>query len=663
MGALAAGFLLIPRLGLQPTFVNIGMFGALGGTLVLVSAVLPGSRRVVIATSALVVAMLAVFAALPAWDRQLLSSGAYKYSRDLDPETLDAMLRAGELEYYKEGAAGTVSVRRLAGARALAIDGKVDASNGGDMLTQRLLGLLPVLLHPQPRDALVIGLGSGVTADAVLGSGELQQVDIVELSPEVVEASAYFTRENHDVLKNPRARLLVADGRSQLQLAAREYDVIVSEPSNPWMAGVAALFTSEFFEAVRARLRTGGVFCQWAHTYEISEADLRSIVRTFGSVFPEGTMWLVGEGDLLLIATHNEPIEPRLAAIADRAGKGSVPEMLAAVGVPRDASAFVLLSLLTGSARELAAFGANAALQTDDRMSLEFSAARAMYSPPAGAAASLSALGERAALPAVVAQAVRGASAADWAARGGAVLQAKAFGTAYESFRRALLLSGRSADALRGSTDAAAGARRLDEHASSLEARATAEPDNVEVRVELSHVLAMLGRADAAIAATNDAARIGPTRAEPLEQLASILADIGDPARLAQVANELVARFPARVEGRYYQAAALFLAGRAGEAQRVVTGVLGVNPRHAKAQNLLGAVCAALENHECASAAFAAALALDPRDSSVYVNLGYLRLARGDLAAAAASFGEALTVDATSEAARKGLAQARAGKG
>ena len=81
-------------------------------------------------------------------------------------------------------------------SRALAIDGKVDASNAGDMLTQRLLGLLPVLLHPQPRDALVIGLGSGVTADAVLASGEIQHLDVVEISPEVVEASAYFDREN-----------------------------------------------------------------------------------------------------------------------------------------------------------------------------------------------------------------------------------------------------------------------------------------------------------------------------------------------------------------------------------------------------------------------------------------------------------------------------------
>ena len=217
------------------------------------------------------VVAIVTFAA-PEWDRDLISSGAYKYSRQIRAEDLEWSLRAGYLEYYKEGAAGTVSVRRLGGTRSLAIDGKVDASNAGDMLNQRLLGLLPTLLHPEPRDALVIGLGSGVTADAILASGEVQRLDVVEISPEVVEASAHFERENRRVLQNPALRLLVGDGRSHLRLSGRQYDVIVSEPSNPWMAGVAALFTREFFEAARARLRSGGVFCQWAHTYEIARA-------------------------------------------------------------------------------------------------------------------------------------------------------------------------------------------------------------------------------------------------------------------------------------------------------------------------------------------------------------------------------------------------------
>ena len=660
-GALSAGFVLIPRLGLQSSFVDISRIGAIGGITVATLALLQHTgRRALIGTFALVAAVTAVFGTLPDWDRQLLASGAYKYSRNLDSQVLDATLRAGTLEYYQEGAAGTVSVRRMGGSRALAIDGKVDASNAGDMLTQRLLGLLPVLLHDSPVDALVIGLGSGVTADAVFASGEVQRADVVEISPEVVEASAYFEHENRGVLKRPGVRLLIGDGRSHLQLSTRQYDVIISEPSNPWMAGVAALFTREFFDAARARLRPGGVFCQWAHTYEIAEQDLQSIVRTFASVFPNGTLWLVGDGDLLLIGTAADDIESRVAGIPERWRKGSVPALLADVGVAPDAAPFVLLSLFAGGPAELASYGSGAALQTDDRMSLEFTAVRALYAPPDGNASILRALRARAVPPGVVATALKRADARDWTARGVAGLRAAAFGLAHESFRRALALDSRAAVALRGSADAAAGARTEAEETTWLKALATAEPDNAPARVELSHVLAARGSTDEAIAVAVEATRIDPARAEPLEQLASIVADLGDGTRLARIADDLVTRFPAREEGRYYRAVALFLQGRAPDAERAIGRLLSVNPRHAKGQNLRGVACASVGNHACARAAFEASMKLNPRDSSVYVNLGHFHLERGDAAAAAGFFSEALALDPTATAARQGLTEARA---
>ena len=425
------------------------------------------------------------------------------------------------------------------------------------------------------------------------------------------------------------------------------------------MAGVAALFTSEFFEAARARLRSGGVFCQWAHTYEIDERDLRSIAHTFASVFPDGTMWLVGESDLLLIGSAAGNIESRFSAVAERSRLGSVPSLLNDVAVAPSAAPFVLFSLYAGGPNELAAFGRDAVLQTDDRMSLEFTAARAMYTPPEGNAV-LRALAADAAVPAVVAERMERAGAADWTARGHAALRARAFGMAHESFRRALALDTRSPDAFRGATDAAAGAQRLGEETTFLKGVAAAEPDNAAVRVELSHALATLGNAEEAIAAAMDAARIDPDSAEPLQQLASIFADVGDAVQLAPIANQLLKRFPTRDEGRYYQAAALFLAGRATEAERPIRTLLSVNPRHAKGQNMLGVVCASLGNHECAQAAFATSLELDPRDSSVYVNLAYLRVERGDAEAAAQLFSEALAIDTTSETARQGLANARA---
>ncbi len=115
-------------------------------------------------------------------------------------------------------------------------------------------------------------------------------------------------------------------------LGTETYDVIVSEPSNPWMAGIASLFTREFFEGARDRLAPGGVLCQWAHTYDISNADLRSIVATFLSVFPDGTMWLVGDADVLLVGS-TEPLEVRIEGIAAAMRRPGVAEDLATVGV------------------------------------------------------------------------------------------------------------------------------------------------------------------------------------------------------------------------------------------------------------------------------------------------------------------------------------------
>jgi spermidine synthase len=262
--------------------------------------------------------------------------------------------------------------------RSLVIDGKVDASNMGDMLTQRLLGLLPVLLHADPQEICIIGLGSGVTVGSALAPGVVRHADVVEISPEVVNASAFFERENGRALDMPGVRLIVGDGRSHLLLSARRYDVIVSEPSNPWMAGIGALFTREFFEAARARLKPDGLICQWAHTYDISPNDLRSIVRTFASVFPESTMWLVGEGDLLLIGSNGAAIESRLAAIATRWQLGSTPALLNDVAIAGSAAPFALLSMFAGGPAEVKRFGAGAAIQSDDRMALEFSTPRAI---------------------------------------------------------------------------------------------------------------------------------------------------------------------------------------------------------------------------------------------------------------------------------------------
>ena len=306
LGALLAGFALIPWLGLHDTIRVVAVLTAVAGAAIAVVA-RPSTSWLALGLAVVVCAGAWV---VPSWNPLLLSSGAYKYAPSLRGPDLETALTAGELPYYREGSTGTVAVRRLAGTMSLSIDGKVDASDAADMLTQRMLAHVPLLLHPAPKKAAILGLGSGVTLGSALTHG-LERAVVLEISPEVVEASRFFEAANHRALQNPATRLVVGDGRTHLLLGDEQYDVIVSEPSNPWMAGIASLFTQEFFEVAKSRLAPGGVLCQWAHTYDISDADLRSIVATFLSVFPNGTLWLVGEADVLLIGSTEPFDRPR----------------------------------------------------------------------------------------------------------------------------------------------------------------------------------------------------------------------------------------------------------------------------------------------------------------------------------------------------------------
>jgi tetratricopeptide (TPR) repeat protein len=239
-------------------------------------------------------------------------------------------------------------------------------------------------------------------------------------------------------------------------------------------------------------------------------------------------------------------------------------------------------------------------------------------------------------------------------------LKAESYTTASENFRRASALDPSNRDALRGASDAAGGANQQAEHRAWLEGLAQAAPANAAIRIELSRVRAAAGDFDGAVAAASEAQRLAPDDPRATEQLASVFADMGDVQRLVPLADQLVARYPDREEGRYYQATALMLRDRPAEAANAARRVVATNPAFAKAQNLLGAACASTNQRDCAEAAFAASIRLNPREPSSYVNLGLFYLQTARPANAADAFGEALALDPSSDAARDGLRQARA---
>ena len=584
-----------------------------------------------------------------------MSSGAYKYAAGAAGD-LQASLEAGELLYYGEGASGIVTVRRVAGTTSLAIDGKVDASNGGDMLTQKLLAHVPLMLHPSPRRVAVIGLGSGVTVGAALRH-PIDGIDVVEISPEVVAASAFFRRENRGALADPRTRLVEGDGRTHLLLSRSAYDVIISEPSNPWMAGIAALFTREFFTAARARLRPGGVFCQWAHTYDISEEDLRSIVATFAAVFPGGAMWLVGNGDLLLVGAA-APVADLLPNIERAWQREDAAADLATVRV----DPFGLLSLFVAEGRGLAAFGAGVE-QSDDRLALEFSAPRGIYGGAGRRnAEALREIGVRVPPPLVVRAVVDAATPAMWRNLGLMHLGAKAADRAYEALVRAVAADGSDSEALSALSRAARAAGREGSARALLEELTGREARNIPARVALSRLLASLGDADAAIGAAGEALRIAPSDAGAREQLASVLADAGDAVRLAPVVETMAKEQPERAGTLYYRAVLHFLRGEFPDAVSIGERAAAADPANGRVQNLLGAAFANLGRPDRARAAFEASLRADPTDPSALTNLGMFELMSSP-SAAAARFAEALVVDPGYRPALAGLADALARQG
>jgi spermidine synthase len=665
-GAVASSFVLIPAFGIQTLIRSAAIVLAMSGVAIVLRTrrtIASGMRLGAIAAGAAVVVMAI---AAPAWNQAVLANGGYRYATTLATGDIRVGLEAGRLLYYREGAAGTVSVRDVPGARSLAIDGKVDASNASDMLTQKLLAHLPLLMHPNPRRVCIIGLGSGVT----LGSSLVHPIDIadvVEISPEVVEASSYFSVDNRDALKNPRTRLILGDGRSHMLLSTEQYDVIVSEPSNPWMAGVASLFTREFFLAARSRLESGGILMQWAHTYNISDADLRSIVATFVSVFPEGSVWLVGDSDLLLLGA-TAPIAALDHGLSASWARPGVASDLAAVGV-RDP--FSILSLYVGGGADLRRYSAGAIVQSDDRLLLEYSAPRALYQAFQRAnVAQLNAVARSASQPAAVMRAYSDATSEQWRNRGLMQLKADATAAAYADLREALSRMPEDSAALHGLALAAIRQNRLEDverlfsgiaYGDTSRASAAAAPGGpatVPALVELSIVRAALGRPDEATAAARDAVLRNPADPAALRQLASMYADSGDEEALQRLIQLVEQTAADRAVLLYCRTRLAYVRGEYELAARLGEELAALDPADVNVRNLLGSAYAALGDNDRARQALEASLRIEPANPGVLVNLGTVALRAGDSTAAVERFSEALFLSPTHPAALSGLADA-----
>jgi spermidine synthase len=291
LGAAGAGLFLLPALGSLTaltaaawTHVTLGVGLALAA---------PGRLGPRLAVAGIVAALgVGAHLASPEPDLYRLNYGIVSMMRDIDRGTAPVPslkeLARGQVHPLRvlsveEGRSATVAVTSLWGGRQLTINGKVDASDNDP--TQVLLGQLPLILADSAKRVLVIGYGSGITTHSVL-THPVRRVETVELEPAVVRAGRFFSDLNGRDAHDPRSVIHLEDGRTHLAYTRDQYDVIVSEPSNPWIAGINNLFTIEFYRLVQRRLAPGGVFCQWIHGYEMSRPTLASLFGTLGQVFP-----------------------------------------------------------------------------------------------------------------------------------------------------------------------------------------------------------------------------------------------------------------------------------------------------------------------------------------------------------------------------------------
>ena len=405
LGAVLTGFVLVVAWGTQTTLraaLVINGLAALALAWAAARGIAEGSpddqRLRVRVLGAGVLGMLTILAAAaaPGWSTRLIDLGPTIYART----KMDAAQRRAFLEHrgtrqlaFKEGWNATVSVWENETGRSLRVNGKVDASDRGDMGTQVMLGLAPVAARPQATSALVIGFGSGVTARVVTDVPGMTRVRVIEIEPAVLAMDTLFRHVNGGVLRRPGVKAIADDARSALQLSPEQFDVIMSEPSNPWVAGVATLYTPEFFQIVRSRLADDGVFCQWVQLYQLPLPIVAGIVRNIKEVFPHVEVWFGESHDLMVIASPR-PIAYDPAWVARLVGPYGAVGELAREWLNIDTPDQYFGRRLIGE-RGIDGLVAGARFEhRDDRPRLEFVAARRFLDPETTVAAVFDSLAE-----------------------------------------------------------------------------------------------------------------------------------------------------------------------------------------------------------------------------------------------------------------------------
>ncbi len=379
-GSLAGGFGLLPLLSATGAWkFAVFVLAGLAAIIWIVSLIkdrspFPLIASVILTAAALV--MLWTVGPTAAWRESPIGAGRGEGENVNSPNAKEEWLRNARryISYQKDGVESCLGISIASGVSFL-INGKSDGHAVYDASTQVMIGLLGAILQPHATRSLVVGLGSGSTAGWLGSIPSMERVDVVELERAVLKVAEVCAPINRNVLANPKVHITIGDAREALLTTPQQYDLIVSEPSNPYRAGVASLYTREYYDAAARRLRRGGLFLQFVQAYEVDSSTIRSIIATFASSFPVVETWQTNGTDLLFVGS-SEPVHYDAEALRARMAVEPFKTALTKIWRVTDVEGLLAHYVANDSfARKLAKDGKSVS-NTDDRNAVEFGFAR-----------------------------------------------------------------------------------------------------------------------------------------------------------------------------------------------------------------------------------------------------------------------------------------------
>jgi hypothetical protein len=374
VGVLLTGFFIMPTAGLRNAFLILALCLALVGSVFALRnqwRVFPGT----------VVAGLVAFMMFggDSW-RHVISSGVFRAREmEVNKELMPFRKQNVKILFYEDAPDATVSVEQRMSKGVpqigLRINGKPDASSHGDLSPQLLVGHLPMFARPNSKDVFLLGMGSGITASAILAH-PVDKLVLAENCKPVLRAAELFSEYNRGVHTNSRLQIAYDDARTVLKLSPQKYDVIITQPSNPWTVGVGSVFSKEFYEICANKLKDGGLMTQWFHVYEMHDGIVGLVLRTFASVFPYVEIWDCNSGDIVMLGAlqpwESSP-DAYAKAITDRE---VVVSDLKRIGIT---SPTVLFARQLASQKTAFAIAGDGAIQQDWMPILEYQAPKAFF--------------------------------------------------------------------------------------------------------------------------------------------------------------------------------------------------------------------------------------------------------------------------------------------